>query len=224
MAGITYGRFAAAVPVSDIGRALAFYQDILGMTVTFTNGDPTGFVILRRDAAELHLTLVRGHRAGLHNVAHLMVTDATALHDHLVASGVRIVEGLRDADYGLRGFVMADQDGNRIDVGQRLLRQCGAHRDRALGAVGRRPAGLRLEPGRDFLRRDRRMALLVQGEHLRAEVPALRVTLAPVRIQRDLHRPSLPGRTVSLHGQLGQNVAGSAHGPSGKGRPSRSML
>lgn len=187
------------------------------MTVTFTNGDPTGFVILRRDAAELHLTLVRGHRAWLHNVAHLMVTDATALHDHLVVSGVRIVKGLRDADYGLRGFVMADPDGNRIDVGQRLLRQCGAHRDRALGAVGRRPAGLRLEPGRDRLRRDHRMALLVQGEHLRAEVPALRVTLAPVRIHRDLHRPSLPG-------QLGKNVAGSAHGPSGKGRPSRSML
>ena len=196
MAGITFGRFAAAVPVSDIGRALAFYQDTLGMTVTFTNGDPTGFVILRRDAAELHLTLVRGHRAGLHNVAHLMVADATALHDHLVASGVRIVKGLRDADYGLRGFVMADPDGNRIDVGQRLLRQCGAHRDRALGAVGRRPAGLRLEPGRDRLRCDQRMALLVQGEHLRAEVPALRVALAPVRIHRDLHRPSLHGRTV----------------------------
>jgi predicted enzyme related to lactoylglutathione lyase len=119
MADITFGRFAAAVPVSDIGRALAFYQDILGMTVTFTNGDPTGFVILRRDAAELHLTLVRGHRAGLHNVAHLMVTDATALHDHLVASGVRIVKGLRDADYGLRGFVMADpvaMTGARMDL------------------------------------------------------------------------------------------------------------
>jgi catechol 2,3-dioxygenase-like lactoylglutathione lyase family enzyme len=134
MAGITFGRFAAAVPVSDIAQALAFYQDILGMSVTFTNGDPTGFVILRRDAAELHLTLVRGHRAGLHNVAHLMVTDATALHDHLVASGARIVKGLRDADNGLRGFVMADPDGNRIDVGQRLLRQHGL---RAIARSGR---------------------------------------------------------------------------------------
>jgi catechol 2,3-dioxygenase-like lactoylglutathione lyase family enzyme len=120
MADITFGRIAAAVPVSDISRALAFYRGILGMTATFTNGDPTGFVILRRDAAELHLTLVRGHRAGLHNVAHLMVDDATALHEHLVANGVRIVKGLRDADYGLRGFVLADPDGNRIDVGQRL--------------------------------------------------------------------------------------------------------
>jgi uncharacterized glyoxalase superfamily protein PhnB len=90
------------------------------MSVTFTNGDPAGFVILGRDAAELHLTLVKGHRAGHHNVAHLMVVDATALHEHLVANGVRIVKSLRDADYGLRGFVMADPDGNRIDVGQRL--------------------------------------------------------------------------------------------------------
>ncbi len=90
------------------------------MQVTFENGNPVGFVILKRDAAELHLTVARNHRAGTHNVAHLMVADATALHDHLVANGTRIVKGLRDADYGLRGFVFADPDGNRIDVGERL--------------------------------------------------------------------------------------------------------
>lgn len=118
--GVTFGRIAGAVPVSDISQALGFYQGILGMSVTFTNGDPVGFVILKRDAAELHLTLVKGHRAGHHNVAHLMVGDARALHEHLVSNGVRIVKGLRDADYGLRGFVLADPDGNRIDVGQRL--------------------------------------------------------------------------------------------------------
>jgi catechol 2,3-dioxygenase-like lactoylglutathione lyase family enzyme len=118
--GAPFGRIASAVPVSDISRALAFYRDILGMSVTFTNGDPVGFVILQRDAAELHLTLVRGHRAGRHNVAHLMVADAVSLHDHLAGRGTRIIKGLRDAGYGLRGFVFADPDGNRVDVGQRL--------------------------------------------------------------------------------------------------------
>ena len=54
------------------------------------------------------------------NVAHLLVNDAVALHEHLVAHGVRIIKGLRDADHGLLGFVFADPDGNRIDVGQRL--------------------------------------------------------------------------------------------------------
>ena len=115
-----FGRIAAAIPVSDIARSRGFYRDVLGMSVSFTNGDPIGFVILKRDAAELHLTLVKGHKAGRHNAAHLLVADATGLHDHLVSHGVRIVKGLRDADYGLRGFVFADPDGNRIDVGQRL--------------------------------------------------------------------------------------------------------
>ena len=54
------------------------------------------------------------------NVAHLMVDDARALHDHCVAHGVTIVKPLRDADYGMRTFVLADPDGNRIDVGQDL--------------------------------------------------------------------------------------------------------
>jgi catechol 2,3-dioxygenase-like lactoylglutathione lyase family enzyme len=118
--GTSFGRIAAAIPVADVPRALDFYRDVLGMSVTFTNGDPVGFVILKRDAAELHLTLVKGHEAGNHNTAHLMVADAVRLHDHLVSHGVRILKGLRDSDYGLRGFVFADPDGNRIDVGQRL--------------------------------------------------------------------------------------------------------
>ena len=118
--GVAFGRIAAAIPVSDIARARDFYCGILGMSVTFTNGDPVGFVILRRDAAELHLTLVKGHKGSSHNAAHLMVADAVSLHDHLVSNEVRIVKGLRDADYGLRGFVFADPDGNRIDVGQKL--------------------------------------------------------------------------------------------------------
>ena len=117
---VAFGRIAAAIPVSDISQALDFYQAILGMSVTFTNGEPVGFVILKRDVAELHLTLVKGHKGGSHNTAHLMVADAAGLHHHLVSNGVRIIKGLRDADYGLRGFVFADPDGNRIDVGQRL--------------------------------------------------------------------------------------------------------
>ncbi len=115
---VRFGRVAPGIPVSDIDRALRFYRDALGLTVTFTNGDPVGFVILERDAAEVHLTLVPGHRAGTHNVAHLLVSDASAIHDRLVAHGARIVKGLRDHDFGLRAFVVTDPDGNRLDVAQ----------------------------------------------------------------------------------------------------------
>ncbi len=117
-AGLVYGRIAAQVTVTDIARALDFYVGLLGLHKVFENGHPVGFVILERQGAELHLCLDPQHQATGQNVAHWMVNDATALHDHLVAHGVPIVKGLRDANYGLRGFVFADPDGNRIDVGQ----------------------------------------------------------------------------------------------------------
>ena len=46
--------------------------------------------------------------------------DASALYARLEQHGVRIVKAIRDADYGMRTFVFADPDGNRIDVGQDL--------------------------------------------------------------------------------------------------------
>jgi predicted enzyme related to lactoylglutathione lyase len=116
----TLGRCAATIPVSDIERALAFYRDVLGLEVTFENGSPVGFVILKKDQAEIHLTLVRDHKGATWNVAHLLVDDATALHDRCVNHGHCVIKGLRDKDYGLRAFVVADPDGNRIDVGEKL--------------------------------------------------------------------------------------------------------
>jgi catechol 2,3-dioxygenase-like lactoylglutathione lyase family enzyme len=115
---VTFGRIAATVSVTDMNRALQFYTQVMGMTKIFENGNPVGFVILRKDAGELHLTLSKNHVATDRNVAHLMVDNAKALYEHFEQSGVKIIKGIRDADYGIRGFVLADPDGNRIDVGQ----------------------------------------------------------------------------------------------------------
>jgi predicted enzyme related to lactoylglutathione lyase len=105
---VEFGRVAPGIPVT------------VGMEKTFENGSPVGFVILEKDRAEIHLTLKKDHVATDRNLAHLIVSDAAALYDHLVKSGTRIIKGLRDADYGLRQFVFSDPDGNRIDVGQEL--------------------------------------------------------------------------------------------------------
>ena len=118
--GVRFGRVAPMLSVADLPRALRFYCGVLGFQKVFENGDPVAFVILEKDAAELHLNLDHQHRATGQNVAHLMVADATALYDHLVAHGTPIAKGLRDADFGLRCFVFTDPDGNRIDVGQDL--------------------------------------------------------------------------------------------------------
>lgn len=117
---VEFGRVAPGIPVTDVQRAVDFYTLVLGMKKTFENGNPVGFVILEKDRAEIHLTLKKDHIATDRNVAHLMVSDAAALCDHLEHSGARIIKGIRDADYGLRQFVFSDPDGNRIDVGQEL--------------------------------------------------------------------------------------------------------
>jgi predicted enzyme related to lactoylglutathione lyase len=120
--GIRFGRIAAMLPVVDMARAHDFYADALGFTKTFQNGSPIGFMILKRDDAELHLTLQPDHKAAPFNVAHMMVEDIDAVHAIIRARGLRIVKGLRDKDYGLRAFVFEDPDGNRIDVGEPLKR------------------------------------------------------------------------------------------------------
>ena len=116
--GIRFGRIAAMLPVKEIARAHDFYTKVLGFTKVFENGDPVGFMILKKDQAELHLTLQPNHSATPFNVAHMMVDDVDALHTICQRHGLRIIKSLQDKDYGLRAFVFEDPDGNRIDVGQ----------------------------------------------------------------------------------------------------------
>jgi catechol 2,3-dioxygenase-like lactoylglutathione lyase family enzyme len=116
--GIRFGRIAAMLPVKDIARACDFYTKVLGFTKVFENGNPVGFMILKKDQAELHLTLQLNHKAAPFNVAHMMVDDVDALHAICERHGLRIIKSLQNKDYGLRAFVFEDPDGNRIDVGQ----------------------------------------------------------------------------------------------------------
>jgi len=71
MAAVRFGRMAASIGVTDMARAVEFYQDLLGFAVVWQNGDPVQFTILERDAAELHLLLAPGWRGPEFNVAHL---------------------------------------------------------------------------------------------------------------------------------------------------------
>ena len=117
---IRYGRIAATLPVSDIQEAYRLYRTIFGFEKVFENGDPVGFMILLRDDAELHLSMQKSYKAPAFNVAHMLVSDADAVHELCRDHGMRIIKRLQDKDYGLRGFVFEDPDGNRIDVGEPL--------------------------------------------------------------------------------------------------------
>jgi len=113
-----FGRLAPTLAVTDMQTARAFYVDALGFEVRFENGDPVGFMILKHDDAELHLTLQAEFKPAKFNVTHLLVEGVDALHAIVQAQGCRIVMGMRDKDFGLRAFVFEDPFGNRIDVGE----------------------------------------------------------------------------------------------------------
>jgi len=117
---VHFGRTAPTVAVTDMPTAVSFYTEKLGFQKVFENGNPVGFVILKNDDAEIHLTLKPDHRASDRNVLHMLVSDAQTFYDALDLAGVRIVKGVRNAEYGLRDFVIADPDGNRLDIGQIL--------------------------------------------------------------------------------------------------------
>jgi catechol 2,3-dioxygenase-like lactoylglutathione lyase family enzyme len=116
---IAFGRAAPGICVRDIQAAHDFYAHQLGFRKIFENGDPVGFMVLKKDHAEIHLSLKPDHRASTVNVMHIFVSDVGALYAMLEAAGVRIIKRLSDKDYGQRAFVFADPDGNRIDVGER---------------------------------------------------------------------------------------------------------
>ncbi|ASY79040.1 bleomycin resistance family protein [Pectobacterium polaris] len=117
---VRFGRIATVLPVKNILVSQEFYINGLNFKKVFENGDPVGFVILKREDAELHLTLQPQHKAASYPIAHLLVDDANALFTLCQEIGAKIVKGIQDKDYGIRAFVFADPDGNRIDVGQIL--------------------------------------------------------------------------------------------------------
>lgn len=117
---IAFGRTAPGICVRDIHAAHDFYSRILGFRKVFENGDPVGFMVLKKDQAEIHLSRKPDHHASTANVMHMFVSDAAALYSVCEAEGVRIIKRLMDKEYGQRAFVFADLDGNRIDIGERI--------------------------------------------------------------------------------------------------------
>lgn len=59
IANVRFGRIAPTLSVADMSAALKFYGNVLGFEKKFENGDPVGFVILKKDDAELHLNVCK---------------------------------------------------------------------------------------------------------------------------------------------------------------------
>lgn len=113
-----------ALPVSDEGRAVAFYRDTLGLQELTDDG--VGLGMLVRDDVEVHLWVADGSAPGAE--AHLAgsascrieVTQAEPLYEHCDRLGVVHPNArIRDTPWGTREFGVLDPDGNLITLFQR---------------------------------------------------------------------------------------------------------
>jgi len=103
--------------VSDIPRAIKFYQEVLGFRVAATIEDPPAtFALMMRDGAELALGRgVNPTRSGFY----AYVEGVEELHRGLVEAGTDATP-LTTQPWGLRDFVLHDPDGHMVAIGERV--------------------------------------------------------------------------------------------------------
>ena len=125
------GQTIPAMPVKDIGAAVACYRDQFRFTVVH---EDDGFAVLVRDDAEVHLWLAadvswRQRTGGESPVCsgaesfiagtasfRIAVDDVDVLFAELAPNGVlhSVSSRVEDTDYGTREFATVDIDGNLI--------------------------------------------------------------------------------------------------------------
>jgi len=121
---ISFRSAVPSLPVSNERRAVAFYQEALGLR-ELTDGD-VGLGILVRDAVELHLWVADGSAPGAERhfagsaSCRIEVTETAPLYEHCDALGVVHPNArIRDTPWGTREFGVLDPDGNLVTLFQR---------------------------------------------------------------------------------------------------------
>ena len=108
-----------AVIVRDVGRALTYYRDILGLTFLFRPGPELAF--LSAGSVRIMLTTPQGHGApGANSILYFRVVDIEAAHAALVARGSaderRPELVARMPDHELWIAFLRDPDGNLVGL------------------------------------------------------------------------------------------------------------
>ena len=107
---------AVILHVKDMARALAYYRDTLGFTVTFTWEDPPQYVCLCLGDAAIHLNAYVPPEGTSH--VSIFCKGVDALYAQFIARRADIAEPIKNQLYGMRDFVVTDPDGHRLVFGQ----------------------------------------------------------------------------------------------------------
>ena len=98
------------LPVSKLGRSLAFYRDLIGLGV--------GHVDENMAVLEMGIVLdqaAEGQSIPAGVVVGIEVDQVDAVYGELTAKGVEPANPPEDRPWGVRSFYVADPDGHRLE-------------------------------------------------------------------------------------------------------------
>jgi lactoylglutathione lyase len=116
--------------VADLSRMVAFYRDVLGFAITWDGSGPYAefandgvrFSMYERAQLPGLLGQTPGYPAGLNGSFELAIdlptsTDADRMYAQVIAAGAQPVYAPRDEPWGMHSSMIADPEGNLIEIG-----------------------------------------------------------------------------------------------------------
>jgi catechol 2,3-dioxygenase-like lactoylglutathione lyase family enzyme len=117
----------AQLRTTDLAASIRFYTDTLGLALEFQYQD--FYAGIRAGKQVFHLKFVDGADPsveyvdqGDHFHLYLQVDNAAELAKALAGKGVRLAKPVTDTPWGTREFVIKDDQGHTLYLGERLAR------------------------------------------------------------------------------------------------------
>ena len=105
------------LPVTDLARAHRYYCDVLGFLEPWGFGEPPQYGGVRSNLTEMpaiHFTVDSSRGAG---EVFVIMDGVDDYFEKVKAAGAEMVFEIGDRPYGMRDFMVADPDGNRLSFG-----------------------------------------------------------------------------------------------------------
>lgn len=106
------------LPVSDIERSIAYYQEALGLRLAWRTADGALAALASGDIEVLLLVPWTGDSPPPVQSAYVYVEDPDSLFAEYQQAGADIVDPVDSRAYGMRDFVVGDPDGHRFTLGR----------------------------------------------------------------------------------------------------------
>ena len=117
------------LPVTDLDRSIAYYQEALGFRLDWRTADDSLAALASGGIETLLLEPWTGESPPPAQAAYVYVEDPDALCAEFQQAGADIIDWVDSRPYGMRDFVVRDPDGHRFTLGrgEQRLREVADH-------------------------------------------------------------------------------------------------